>query len=207
MSCTQYRRDIALLVGAELDAARRRFLTAHLDECPACRAFADELGATHALLRELAAVEADPALAAAVRARVMLDLREQQQDRSRLARAAWRWLAGATAAAVILVVASLAVRAGRPGGRTLDARAAHAPIATATPEHDRGEATQGAAGARQLAGAVTAAAPSPAPRQRRTPGGGSASAIRAPAAEQAVIKILTDDPEVVIYCIVDEREG
>lgn len=213
MTCWRYRRAIALLVGGELPAAERQALEAHLGACAACRALVAGLGGTHALVRELAVGEAGPVLAAAVRGGVMSRLREQERARPYPAWHAWSWLAASAAAVVVVACAALLLRAGWPGGRPPGEVRARAPIAAASPEPSgRGVPARvppsgpGPAG-QERAEATTATTATPAAPRRRRPAGAPAAISRAPEPEPAVIKILTDDPDVVIYCIVNEREG
>jgi anti-sigma factor RsiW len=208
MSCRENRSAIALLVGGELPGDERRQLEAHLERCPVCRAFANELGGTHALVRELGAAAIDTTLANEVRVKVMASVRARQR---RVApRLGWLWWS-AVGATVLGGVALIVVDGGR--GRTTTQARVQPQAPTVAPEPTRQPAqtvgrVQTAAVQPNTAAAQESA---PTPHQPSRARASQPRAGRVPALsnqrELAVVKLVTDDPDVVIYCIVDEEKG
>ena len=97
MSCTGQADAIAALVDGTIDLTKRRVVEAHLAECPACSALADDLLVLKRAARSLPPV-APPE---AARARVATAVRSGRLAMSR------RWLAP-LAAAALLVIGTLA---------------------------------------------------------------------------------------------------
>ncbi|HUE00244.1 MAG TPA: zf-HC2 domain-containing protein [Bryobacteraceae bacterium] len=75
MSCKKFETDIALYAGGDLPAGRTARLEAHLAECPECRALAEEMRTSQALLSELRDDPVADALVAQVHARVLMEAR------------------------------------------------------------------------------------------------------------------------------------
>ncbi len=71
MSCQTYESLIALDVGGDLPAADAGRLTRHLEMCPACRRFAEEMRQSRQAVALLAEAPVDEEILAAVRARVL----------------------------------------------------------------------------------------------------------------------------------------
>lgn len=66
MNCEQYLELISARLDGELTAQEEAALTAHLQECPACRAIANDLQTLHSALTQSGEVDAPPALSQTV---------------------------------------------------------------------------------------------------------------------------------------------
>jgi len=192
MSCSRWHRLVALYVGDDLDRSRAERLERHLELCPSCRDLAQDLRRDLRRLRELdSAAAADPDLGS-VRAAVMAKI---QSRRTPPAVFVEPRLLAALAAVVVVVVLALLFREGRePAVSHIAVREnpSPAPVAAADPQPAVAFEAPQAADSR-----VARAEPSPREPVART----SPSAP----VEPMTIKILTDDPEVVIYWIVDPK--
>lgn len=187
MNCRRYEEQIALHVGGDLAREEILAVESHLARCASCRALLDELRRTQALLADLGGEQPAEIVLARVRTRVMAR-----------ASARGRWRPVAAAAAVFLAVAAGALWRLLPGetaGPPTWAEVRKFMPMPAAPEVSR---------ARRLPAAKPARGRSPAP-----PGRSRRSSHREPApppeqrAEPLVVKLYTDDPEVVIYWIVN----
>jgi len=176
MNCLDWEERIALEAGGDLPATEVSAVEQHLAACSECRAFRDALSGNLELLRQAHQAPIAEAQLAAVRARVMAEVTRPPRWR-------WVWLGGLAAAAVtaMLLVAL------RP------ARVVELPhVAVCVPP-----------------------APAP-PVLRPLPRGGGSVAARFPSRdrkgavlasasepEPLVVKMITTDPDVVIYWIAD----
>jgi len=182
MSCSKFETDLALYAGDDLPAGRVARIESHLAECADCRALAQDLRASQALLSELRDEPLDDAMVAQVHHRVLAEVKNTP----------WTWGAGFTprgalaplltlAAALLLAVVLLWPRH----------QPKHVPVARVEPAH------------------VTPIAPMPGPdivpvrhrvvRRHMRP---------APAAQVGpplLVQFVTDDPNIVIYWLVDQK--
>lgn len=220
MTCEAYEPLIALHVEGDLTAAEVAEVERHLDGCAACRAFAAEMEASQRALREHGPVTADPGVLAAVRASVLAEI---EHDRAAPARPWWevstRQLA--LAASLVLVVgAALLLLRRDPLGR-LEPLPGPAPEAPAPRTRAEPPAVVAGAPAPEpvpelpAEPVVTASAPlvraepaSPAVESAPPPPAAPGPplvrpAIRTPDPEPMVIKLVSDDPDLVIYWLVD----
>ena len=148
----------------------------HLAECSACRELLEDLRVSQATLKELAVVDA--ALLSAVRSGVLAKI-----DRSR--RAVWPWVA-AFAAGVALIVGVLTMP--------------RKPVAIAkVPVSVARRADPVVRG--RPPGRLSVVAQAAQKAKRRRPGGRPRTRGSAP---PLVVKMLTDDPNVVIIWLVDQ---
>lgn len=179
MSCTNWEERIALHAGGDLPQAEVAEVKAHLAACEGCRAVAATYGAGIEWMREAHGEPITPAHYAAVRARVLEELRRPR-------RPAWRrvWVGGlaAAAAAVILMLSPKPVHTPE--------RVEMAVIRPAVPQME------------QQMPVVHASVMHPR-RARKAPREAAVSAPEKRPAEPLVVKLLTDDPNVVIYWIAD----
>lgn len=160
MSCERWEEPIALYV--EGDLAGPRPVEEHLRGCSGCREFAAEIRASQAALKDLGDEPVDPALLAAIRARVLDRVAAPPR------RLAW-WLA--PVAAALLVVLSIPKEE---------------PLVVRTPAPPR---------APEIARSTVARPPAPLRRVHRV------ARRQAESSAPLVIKILTEDPDVVIYWV------
>jgi len=183
MTCRDWEERIALHAGGDLPAADAAEVEAHLAACEDCRGVAAAYGAGIELLREAHREPLGEAHYAAVRARVLSEL---QQDR----RPVWRWIwvggLAAVAAALILLLWPKPVQT--------PARIEIAAIHPAAPQIEEPKPV----------------APAPVMRPRRAaslvrlvPREAAVSEPEKRPAEPLIVKLLTDDPNVVIYWIAD----
>jgi len=175
MTCREYEPLIALYVGGDLDD---REVERHLAECPDCRELLEDLRVSQAALRELAQVDA--AFLSAVRSGVL-----ERIERRR--RSAWPWIAALAAAAALVVAVLMA-----PQKPALIARA---PVSGGADPLVRGRPPGRPAMIAQTA---------PRPKRSR-PGGRLRTRGSAPPSEPLVVKMLTDDPNIVIIWLVEQR--
>jgi len=178
MSCSKLETDIALYAGGDLPPGRIPRVEAHLGECADCRALAEELRAEQALLSELRDEPLEDAMVAQVRQRVLAEARR----------------AGFTprgALAPLLALAAALVLA----------------VVLAWPRHRSGAAPRAAAAshaAQAGAGRGPAAAYGAAPLARKS----RHHVRRAPTAQPGpplLVQFVTDDPNIVIYWLVDQK--
>lgn len=60
MNCKRAKSLIALCVGGDLDKANTQLMRQHVDQCPACREYGDNLRESLSVLQELNVVERSP---------------------------------------------------------------------------------------------------------------------------------------------------
>lgn len=209
MNCTRWHRLIALDVGGDLDPRRSRSLDRHLEGCIACRDLAEELRSQREELARLEHEAFESVTLASVRHTVLADL----ADRRRPVRPAvgGRRLAFAAAVAVVLVVAAAVLRFGGTPTRPVVAdRTIPTAVSVPATEPVSSPITDAIV---EPASAVPPSVPlasveSGPPRlaQRSlTSLANEPAVLRSAPTEPMTVKILTDDPEVVIYWIVDPK--
>ena len=98
-ACKEFETRISALIDDELPAAERPEVMAHLAECPACKAYWEELLAVGEILRE----ETTPAPAGFSEA-VMVRVRETRQERKLVAFPVWKSVAAIAACCTIAVL-------------------------------------------------------------------------------------------------------
>jgi anti-sigma factor RsiW len=183
MTCRDWEERIALHAGGDLPAAEAAQLEAHLAACESCRGVAGMYASGLELLREAHREPIGEAHYAALRARVLAELRLGR-------RPAWRWIwIGGLAAAAAAVVLLLWPRPVHTPERIIVAAIPPAAVQTVEP-------------------AVAAPARMRHPRRlvRRATVAPLAAVVPEPEkrpAEPLLVKLLTDDPNVVIYWIAD----
>lgn len=190
MNCERWRRWLALDAGGDLSVRRTRRLQVHLQRCPECRTLSRELRSARGRLQALAASAAPH--------EATMQTRPLQAFATTAARrqipVALRWSAAATALLLVVVVGyRLAPR--RPlseeaAGPAAVSAAAPTPIATPPDEPGRS----------------SPAAPAPPATAAKLPPQPGRPDLRTAATETLVLKIHTDDPEVVIYWLVETEE-
>ena len=180
MNCSDWEQRIALHAGGDLPPAETAEVERHLRECAGCQVLASGMKQSLAMLKEAHDEPLAPAHFSTVRARVMAELEQKRRPLW-----AWAWSFGLAAAAVALL-ATLALRPGRtPERRAPVVAANHPPVVVA---HEP---------------AV------PPPPHRRV----ARRVVRPPIVpdtpdpEPLIVKLQTDDPNVVIYWIADRKRG
>ena len=204
MSCERYEELIALHVEGDLSPAESARVEAHLAGCASCAAFAGELRESQRALKELAQEELDPAALAAVRRRVGLALDAGGASRpARRPAALW----ALAAAAGVAVVAFLLQRPADGPPPQPPSPSAAAPPRVASPV---GPAVRPpAAVASASAEAPRATAPRPARRATtvREDVPPPTVARNGDSESPLVIKLVTNDPDIVIYWLVEQNGG
>ena len=188
MNCSHWEERIALHAGGDLPPAEAVEVERHLRECAGCQVLASGLQRSLALLREAHDEPLAEAHFSAVRARVVAEL-EQERRRGALWARRRAWGYGLAVVAVALL-AMLALRPGRVPvvantNRSLTVAALSPPVAVAR---------------------EPAAAPPQRRVARRKASRASAPQV-VPDREPLIVKLLTDDPNVVIYWIADRKRG
>jgi anti-sigma factor RsiW len=202
MSCSRWHRLVALYVGEDLDRARTERVRQHLAGCPSCRDLEHDLRWDLQNLRDLdSAATADLELGS-VRGPVMAEI-ETRRTRG-LVFSQPRLLTAVAAAVVVIALALLFRQIGmRDVPRTVSRETpSPAPGLVAAPEPRERSLPQSP---------PVVLRPTPNTSDTRlvraeSPQPGQTASSRQPVpAEPMTIKILTDDPEVVIYWIVDPK--
>ncbi len=179
MNCEQARDLAALAASGDVTVAEGRALASHLAGCGECRAEAQAFQALCGQLVAMREESAPDAAYAAVRARVLAEVRER--------RLGWAILSPAFAAVVACTV--VLVVALRPE-KTVVTPPAPQPAAVVADAAVHEETPQ------------IAALPSVRKLRRAVPRAKSQEAI-----EPLVVHMFTDDPDVVIYWIADGRKS
>jgi len=186
MNCRNWEERIALYAGGDLPLAEAVEVERHLGDCPGCQVFASGLKESLELLQGAHAEPVAAAHFAAVRARVMAELEGARQPW-------WRkvWVYGLAAAAAALFLI-LALRPGPPA--PVHHLAVQAPPPAAPVE----------------APPVVPRVASHVQRKSATRRPHLEVSVRPPLARApdlgppVVVKLVTDDPDVVIYWITDK---
>ncbi len=183
MNSSDWEERVALHAGGDLPPAEAAEVERHLRECAACQVLASGLKQSLALLKEAHNEPLAPAHFSAVRARVMAEL-EQKRRRGALWARRWAWSFGVAAAAAALLV-TLALRPGRtPERRAPVVAANHPPVVV-----------------------VREPVVPPPPHRRVARRVVRPNVPDTPAPEPLIVKLQTDDPNLVIYWIADRKRG
>jgi hypothetical protein len=204
MNCSRWRRLAALAAGEDLNPAQEAGLTAHLEACASCRKLHRELRRDLDHLRALDAAGIGTGEPASVRGAVMTRI---EKRRPAFGMPVPSHLAAAVA--VVLLVGTLGVlrwRGGDSGGTRrpeiaeTTSAAEVVPSALAPPDPVPETAPGTSVPEVTTAGRITRE-----PRSPRSKSPDPLTPQRVAAAEPMTMKILTDDPEVVIYWIVEAK--
>lgn len=211
MSCRRFRPLVALWVGGDLAPRRAGRVEAHVARCEACRMLAERLRSDHADLAALGNETPDRTVLELVRQRVLASLRVIPGGAAPGRTLSWFPTFGWKGAVVAVLLAAAAVvllTVGRPipGPEVPSVGAvrptAHpAPVAS-TPLSPQQTTTGPSASERRVASGVSAEHP-----RQRLPASPVPRGDREAAAQPLVIKIVTDDPDVVIYWLVGGQKG
>lgn len=183
MNCANWEERIALYMGEDLGRVEAREVEQHLAECPGCQLFASGIRESLAILREAHLGDTNDAACSAVRARVIAALEPER-------RPFWRspWVYSLYAAALLLMLFVFL-----PRHRAEIARRevpAPQPLVIAAPPVPVEAAPVRVARVRRPHRLVKRASP---------------PLIAAHPEKPLVVKLVTDDPNVVIYWITDTR--
>jgi anti-sigma factor RsiW len=206
MSCESYEALIALHVEGDLPPPESADVERHLAACPACRSFAAELEESQRALKDLARDDMDAAALAAVRQRVGEALAGAAAPARRPA-ALW----ALAAAAGIAVLAFVLQRPG-DGPRREPPATSPGPVAVpqaASPNGPGGmpPAVPASHPPRTVAAAPRARARRPAVPPAPRPVAEPTVARNGDPGSPLVIKLVTSDPDIVIYWLVEPNGG
>ena len=179
MNCSDWEERIALHAGGDLPSEEAAEVERHLRECAGCQVLASGLKQSLALLKEAHDEPLAPAQFSAVRARVVAELEQARRPMWQ-----WAWSLGLAAALVALLV-MLALRPGR------------------TPVAVRSNRSLTVAALSPPAVRESVSAPPPHRRVVRR----KVNREPTPQLEPLIVKLQTDDPNVVIYWIADRKRG
>jgi len=200
MSCREFEGLIALHVEGDLDGTEQQRVESHLHGCLDCQSLADELRESQAAFKAMRQDVADQSTLSSVRARVLADV-AGMESRSLLERLFWggfRQRATLAGIAVLLVSGALFWLSYRQTGPRSNATDPVAVVRIPTPEPE-------------FVVAPTPPSPVPPPKpevrraRRQTPRQVVVSPEPQPQVTQVTIKLLTDDPNVIIYWLGDEK--
>lgn len=182
MNCADWEERIALYEGGDLAPDESAEVERHLAGCAGCQVFASGIRESLALLREAHAEPLDDSAFAAVRAGVIGELERRPARR-------W-WLVLAAAAAAALMVAIFAIRT-TPPQPVVAVRTEAPPRRVEIPR-------------------PVEASPAPPPAvvvrvHHRRPRPHPAEETPKAETPPLVVKMVTDDPNIVIYWIADTR--
>lgn len=208
MTCASYEPLIALFVEGDLPPHEREGVETHLAACAGCRGFAADLAASQQALHELAQEEVDPGALAAVRHRVSAAL-PTRETRSRRVRVFT--LAAAAAVAVLAVLLQWRDRgAPAPPTPSVAERSMASPAGpSAPPQVMPSPLAPRLAQAPGVPSRPAGTPPQRIPREVHEPAAArTAKAIERPSAHSPlVIKLVTSDPDIVIYWLVEQNGG
>jgi len=192
MNCIYSENDIALFVEGDLASEKAGEVQEHLEFCAACSALVADLQQSQTAFKSLRQDTVSAAALSSVRARVLSEIRE-----SRVKPAWGRWIyatAYATAAAMFAAVIGLGIASQMRTPSLPQVQQVVLPVPpTAKP-----------VGTPLLAGKTSHDEVVPArPVRRRV----AARATTSSAPKQTVVKLFTDDPNIVIYWLIDQTGG
>lgn len=193
MACHEFEGLIALHVEGDLDESERRRVETHLHSCQDCQALAEELRESQAAFKSMRQDVADQSALSSVRARVLVDIAEMRAGLfERLFWGGFRqWATLAGVAILMLGGAALWFSPVRdiPAGRAADPAVV---VRVPLPEPP-------------TAGEQ---APPPPPKPAAKPPRRPTSrpvVVSSDSQPQVTIRLLTDDPNVIIYWLGDEK--
>jgi hypothetical protein len=193
MNCKDWEERLALYAGGDLSKDEAAQVERHLGECPGCQMFSSGLKESQELLQELHREPLAPAHFAAVRARVLAELTVGQTIVFRGLSAFWRWAFGLAAVAAAVLVAIAVSREFRPIPKPPIVALRHPPA-----NIGGGLAAGVLVTPVSQAPPVAQRVPKIATHQRRV-------RAKAQPSEPLLIKMVSDDPDVVIYWIAETR--
>ena len=185
MNCSEWEEKVALYAGGDLTAGEAAVVERHVGECASCQLLLSGLRQSLTLFREGHAEEVDAAHYAAVRSRVLAELGGGRTPWWR-----WTWVGAAVAAVLLMVVA---VRQKPPKTRGQTERSPV--VAVARPEN-----------VPSVPGFSPAAAAPVRRRVHRKPAPPKQIVVNTELpADPLVVKLITNDPDVIIYWVTETK--
>jgi anti-sigma factor RsiW len=191
MNCKNWEERIALYAGGDLTAASKADVERHLTECAGCRILAEGIKDSLKLLRSAHQEPIAAGYYTAVRAGVLAQMAREANQRRPWRRWMWvsAWTAGLALAAVFFIRP-----AQKPKAHIVEMRAPEVQAALPEPK-------------------VPMSPPEPVVRPVPVPSAWPRRAVAPvrrtigppPLGEPLVVKLITDDPDIVIYWIADRK--
>jgi hypothetical protein len=225
MNCRNAEQDIALYVEGDLPPARLQRIEDHLAGCARCRLVAEDLRESQAALKDLREETVTPAALVELRSRVLAEITAMKHAGASLRRSGWwrfqihaemkrlvpYWRhAFAGTASVLMAGMAVWYMAHRPQPLPVPLRPPL--VGLNVPEQPASQGTGSAPVTEAAKAPARMAAANPRPsqpgRSPRAPLVTEAPDER-PAVEpqQIVMKLFTDDPDIVIYWLLDSQGG
>lgn len=200
MKCGYSEQDIALFVEGDLEQARLLQIEAHLPECAACRLLADELRESQSIFKALRQDTVSAAALGHVRNRVLAEVAGVSST-TPWGRRVERWLFLGARRGYALAGVGLAVLMviGLWYSRTPEVLLPAPLPAAAVPKDEPQPQVKAIVAVEQLDQHPRRQKARPAVTAKRVAPGESP--------KQLVVKLLTDDPNIVIYWLVDQNGG
>lgn len=181
MNCVEWEERIALYAGGDLAAAEATAVELHVAGCSGCQLLLSGLRQSLDLVRQAHEEPIEAAHFAAVRTRVLAEIERAPARRWRMA----LWFAAAAAAVLLLVT----LRPSTPARKPVEQAMAPAPVPPPA----------------VVPAPAAVAPPVVRPQVRRRPAPQVARRLPQEPGHQMVVKLLTDDPDVVIYWITETK--
>jgi hypothetical protein len=219
MKCTYSENDIALFVERDLAPSKAREIEEHLALCDECRELAEDLRETQSVFKSLKQDTVSAGALASVRTKVLAEVG------ARNVRPAWgRWVYSLAGVAFVAVMAiGVAQYARKPAAPQVQQFVKSDPLpASVDASPYRARASRPAVPLRKGDNDISFSGPAPKSKGkpinvnvplekgdggRRPQGVAQAEVLIEPPPKQLVVKLLTDDPNIVIYWLVDEKNG
>jgi anti-sigma factor RsiW len=195
MKCGYSENDVALFVEGDLGEAKAHDMEAHLVACDACRILAEELRESQSMFKSLKQDTVSAAALSSVRTRVLAEVGAGK------ARAAWgRWVVALAGAGFVVAICAGLVWHVRGKVDPLPPPTAAVPATMGTPTIAKSK--------QEIVEVVKVKLPIPKREQRQPRAQGVVhTEIPVEPPKQLVVKLLTDDPNIVIYWLVDQTGG
>ena len=207
MNCETSRESLALWIEADLPTADLPAMEAHLLGCPACRTFRTELGDSQTQFRSLCDEPTDVDVLDKIRKTVLAETASASgltpNQRPRIP--AWAY-----AAAAALLIALIGLAALRPSPELEPVRTAEVdavPEASEAPPPPEVAAPEPVAQPEAIAVASRTEDPQPVPVPPIIEAETGVADATPNETQSLTVKLLTDDPNVVIYWVVDQVGG
>jgi hypothetical protein len=207
MSCSQWHELIALQVGGDLDQRRAGRVERHLEVCSACRGLAEELLSDRQSLAGLDARASRDLDLGSIRGAVLAEVANRRRPFGAALTAPRLAVAAAAMVGIIAILSVVLPGGGQPemivAQHTPRVPVVEEPLVNQEIESDIPEETTPET---SEPGPSTAISVPPLQLALADPTVASGASISPSAlAEPMTMKILTDDPDVVIYWIVDSK--
>jgi hypothetical protein len=187
MACRDFEQLVALYVEEDLDAVDRHRIERHLRGCGACAALAEDLRESQALFKSLRQNLPDEAMLVSVRNEVLVEIQAASRGWADVLFGVYRQRATLAGVILLLVGSVVWFHEGEPVSPIPVAPSPVAPP-VAVPNDVPREPTPKVAAVRAKVRTTRPTPPDPADPP-----------------QQITIKLLTDDPNVIIYWLVDEN--